>query len=129
MHLSQALAVMAGGALGALTRYATSLYFTQYKASGFFAYPVATLCVNVLGCFLLSLLVFSNSSQLSPTVRLALGTGFLGALTTFSTFELELFQIGDLLGWLQALAYFLVSVGLGFSAILLGRWLGLILNG
>lgn len=124
MQLSQALAIMAGGALGALSRYAISLYFAQYKTSGLFAYPIATLSVNVLGCFLLSLLVFS-ASQLSPTVKLALGTGFLGALTTFSTFELELLQLANLLGWLQALGYLLMSVSLGFGAIVLGRWLAL----
>ena len=126
MQLNQALAVMLGGALGALARYATSAYFSQFK-SGLYTYPVATLSVNVVGCFLLSLLVFSTLSNVSPTLKLALGTGFLGALTTFSTFEVETLQLTEL-GWLAALGYVLVSVGLGFGAVLLGRWLALLLN-
>ena len=120
MQLNQALAVMLGGALGALARYATSAYFSQFK-SGLYVYPIATLSVNVVGCFLLSLLVFSTLSNVSPTLKLALGTGFLGALTTFSTFELDSYRLMQEQQWGWVGVYLFGNLLLGFAAILLGR--------
>lgn len=122
--MTQVLAVAAGGALGALARYGASLYFGQFKPAGLFAYPLATLLVNVAGCFLLALLVFS-ADGLSPIWKAGLGTGFLGALTTFSTFELEVLQLGLNASALAALGYLLLSVALGFGATLIGRALAL----
>ncbi len=116
------LGVMAGGALGALARYLMMLAFvrTPYAGTG-----VATLLVNVSGSFLLAFLVtLAAQGRLSPFWVLALGTGFTGAFTTFSTFELEAHtfiktgQLGT------ALAYILGSLVLGYGALLLGVLLG-----
>jgi len=82
------LFVLLGGSLGALCRYGVST--TAAKLYGD-AFPWGTLCVNLVGCFLIGL-AFALGVQrnvLSPSFRLFFVTGFLGALTTFSTYALE----------------------------------------
>lgn len=118
--------VMAGGALGALARYATGQWFNggPLGASGM-GLPLSTLVVNVVGSFLLGFITtVSAQNQLSPVMRTALGTGFVGAFTTFSTFELEsdaLFRGGHT-GF--ATFYVLGNLVLGYLALTAGRALG-----
>ena len=113
------LAVMLGGALGAACRYLSGLGITALLGTQ--ALPVATLAVNVIGSFLLGLLIFSKFLGLPEAYKLALGTGFLGALTTFSTFQLELFQLSESAKWFTLWLYLLASLTLGFGAVLLGK--------
>ena len=123
------LGVMVGGALGALARYLTTLFMQQaLQPSALASLPVATFCVNLIGSFLLSFLLYSNYFEISPVLRTAIGTGFIGSLTTFSTFELESQQLFVKGQWLMALSYLLSSVALGFLAILLGKVLANQLN-
>ena len=96
------------GAAGALSRYGIA------SAVGTRSFPVATLAVNVAGSFLLGLLLASGASA---TARTALGVGFLGAFTTFSTFAVE----ADGLSRTTATTYVLLSVVLGIGAAMLGR--------
>ena len=112
------LGVMIGGALGALCRYLTGLLL---QGAFHTTFPLATLTVNVLGSFLLSLLFYAGTPHLSPTLRLALSTGFLGSFTTFSTFELETSLLIKEARWGKVLLYVGGNLGLGFAAILLGR--------
>lgn len=123
--------IACGGALGALARYGVQLLITQKLAHTAWAtFPLATLLVNVAGSFALAfIMTLALRGVISPEWRLALGTGFIGALTTFSTFEWEtdvLLREGEV--WKAAL-----SVGanllLGFLAVLLGRALALSLSG
>ncbi|MDP9396979.1 MAG: CrcB family protein [Actinomycetota bacterium] len=76
------LLVAVAGALGALCRYAVGL------AAGSAAFPWATLAINVAGSFLLAALL-AVAPVPRGDVTVALGTGFLGAFTTFSTFSVE----------------------------------------
>lgn len=121
------LGVMVGGALGALARYLTGLAVQPALAGGSLAsFPLATLSVNVVGSFALSVLTTLGLQGLvTPTVRIAIGTGFLGAFTTYSTFELE----ADLLlregRMVQAVVYIGGNLLLGYLAIVLGRGLAL----
>jgi CrcB protein len=80
------VAVALGGALGAPCRY--WLGRAVHPAAGF---PLATLTVNLVGAFLLGLLVVLIGERLPPTwyVRQFFGTGLLGAFTTYSTFAVE----------------------------------------
>ncbi len=118
------LAVALGGALGSLGRYGVGLLIRLWQPQVTIAGPLATLTVNVLGSLALSWLIFSVRLELAPIVRLALATGFLGAFTTFSTFELDLYLLaGSRFGW--SLAYLVANVVLGYGAILLGRSLAL----
>lgn len=119
------LGVAVAGALGALTRYGvTELGARVLAGTALAGAPLGTLTVNLIGSFLLGLLSgLAPSSFPPPILRVALATGFLGSLTTFSTFELDtagLFGDGRI-GW--GAAYVVASVLLGLAALLLGRFL------
>ncbi|MEE4357819.1 MAG: fluoride efflux transporter CrcB [Desulfococcaceae bacterium] len=82
------LLVVCGGGLGALCRYGFSLTAARFLGTRF---PWGTLAANMCGCFLIGV-AFALSDRtniLSPSARLFFMTGFLGALTTFSTYALE----------------------------------------
>jgi len=80
------LIIGAGGFFGAISRYLIATY-TQ-KLFGVF-FPVGTLSVNVLGSFLIGFAAMYFSHTIQPEYKAFVITGFLGALTTFSTFSLE----------------------------------------
>lgn len=75
-----------GGFLGAIFRFLIST-FVQKIAFSFF--PIGTLSVNVLGSFIIGFLALYFEQIVSPNYKAFFITGFLGALTTFSTFSLE----------------------------------------
>lgn len=77
-------AVAIGGALGALCRYGVALAFP------FLTFPWGTLMVNYIGTFLLGVLTsYAGKRKVAEWLRLAIGTGFCGGLTTMSTFSKE----------------------------------------
>lgn len=80
--------VALGGAVGAVSRYAIS--GLTYRAVGG-SFPFGTLAVNIVGCLLIGFLLetAAQTTWISDSLRLTLGIGFLGALTTFSTFGYE----------------------------------------
>ena len=91
-RMRTAVAIAIAGALGALARWGVGSWFGQRFPS--FAW--GTLVVNVSGSFVLGLLfaLLIERAAGSPTMRLALTTGLMGAYTTFSTFSLETMRIG-----------------------------------
>lgn len=119
--------VMLGGALGALSRYGINLMFLNVFPNNMF--PWATFSINMIGSFVLSLLVFGNYWGLPAGWQVAIGTGLLGAFTTFSTFELETLRLLEGGKVTLAMIYMLASVLLGLLAALLGRWVALKLTG
>jgi fluoride exporter len=118
------LAIMVGGALGALCRYAIGLGMQLFFANKL-VFPWATFGINIVGSFVLAFLFFANYWHLPNTWRVAIGTGFLGAFTTFSTFELETLRLFESGKTLLAILYILASVLLGLLAALLGRFFAL----
>ncbi len=118
-----ALAVALGGALGSVLRYLVSK-FVQAKVG--IDFPVGTFLVNLVGAFLIGL-AFSYLVErltLSPEVRALLITGFLGGLTTFSTFSYESFNLlfnGEIL---KFALYVLGTNSLGILMTLIGYNLG-----
>ncbi len=117
------LGVMAGGAFGALARYlVTVMVQGRLVQTPFIGLPVATLLVNVTGSFLLAFLAtLTLQGRLSGVWLLTLGTGFCGAFTTFSTFELDsdgLLKSGQ---FAYALFYIGGNLFLGYGALLLGQ--------
>jgi CrcB protein len=80
--------VLIGGGLGALLRYGTTLMCVRWFGAGF---PWGTLMVNLAGCFLIGVIfaLAERTQLIGPHGRLFLMTGFLGGLTTFSTYGLE----------------------------------------
>jgi CrcB protein len=81
------IAISLGAALGALLRWALGLGLNQLMP----ALPLGTLAANLIGGYLigLALALFAQAPQLPPEWRLLVITGFLGGLTTFSTFSAE----------------------------------------
>jgi CrcB protein len=116
MRRVTALLVTLAGAGGVLLRYGVS------SAVHGDTLPWATVAINVVGSFLLGLLVVAHWA--SPQVRSALGVGFLGGFTTFSTFSVQAFL--DLQAGEPARAALLVaaSVVLGLAAAAGGYYLG-----
>ena len=111
----------AGGFVGAICRYgiaATSRHFWDTS------FPVGTLVANVVGCFLIGLLIGSGQDEANRNLKLLFGVGFLGALTTFSTFGAE--TVGHVNDQSHGIAIgnVVVNVGVGLAAVVAGMWLG-----
>jgi CrcB protein len=121
-------ALMCAGALGTLARYGFSVWVQEWVSDWggrtFLgaSFPLGTLLVNVLGTFLLSIVVtLTVMGTIKPEWRIIIGTGFMGAFTTFSTFELESEHLMAWGEWKAAGVYILGNLLFGFAAILLGR--------
>ena len=82
----QILLVGIGGALGAISRYGIAELSKRILPASI---PLGTLIANLIGCFLIGMIMGSGHSEKSEPIRLGFGIGFLGALTTFSTFGAE----------------------------------------
>jgi CrcB protein len=117
--MTQMMAIAAGGAIGALLRYWTSLAVHSRLGSGF---PYGTLMVNVLGSLLMGFLYIWLIERIAAgaTLRAFLLIGVLGAFTTFSTFSMETLNLveGGQLG--KALLNVVVSVTVCMTAAALG---------
>lgn len=112
-----------GGALGAVARYLINISPLANTGGKF---PLPTFIVNVTGSFLVGFLfvMFAERFEVSENLRLALAVGFLGAFTTFSAFELEIFILMRDRQVLMAFAYLALSVFTGFVGVLAGVALG-----
>lgn len=118
-----ALAVFVGGGLGAMCRWGVGMFALRVAPNAVF--PWATFAVNVFGCFALGFLaqLFVVRFDLPASLRVGSTTGFLGGLTTFSTFGNDSVQLlgsaEPAVGWANILA----NVVLGVAAAGLGLWL------
>ncbi|EUJ37407.1 fluoride efflux transporter FluC [Brochothrix thermosphacta] len=107
------------GSLGGMSRYGIGLLF---QSDGF---PYGTLIVNLLGCFVLVIVneYMSIATKIPKMIIMAIGTGFIGAFTTFSAFSIDfvrLFKAGEIV---LALSYFSVSLIGSFLMIQLAYYL------
>jgi CrcB protein len=116
--VSRLVLVALFGAAGALSRLGVG------NAIGERDVPVATFLINVVGSFALGLLVTWGATLLSRDVASALGIGFLGAFTTFSTFTIDAALLGDDGRVGTAALYVLASVAVGLVAAVGGIALG-----
>ncbi|MFN8215836.1 MAG: fluoride efflux transporter CrcB [Solirubrobacterales bacterium] len=108
-------AIYAGGVVGALARVGLA----QAAPHGVAAWPWATFIANLLGAAALGFFVTRLQERLPPSAyrRPFLGTGFCGALTTFSTLQLELFEMLDAGELGLALAYAAATLAGGFACV------------
>ncbi|MFF3615240.1 fluoride efflux transporter CrcB [Streptomyces sp. NPDC002580] len=112
------LLVIVGAAVGAPLRYLTDRV-VQLRHDTVF--PLGTLVVNVTGCLVLGLLTGAASAgDASGQLRLLLGTGLCGALTTYSTFSYETLRLTETGAGLYAAANVIVSVTAGLGAAFAG---------
>jgi CrcB protein len=114
------LIIGVGGFAGAITRYALAVWIGQRWGRSF---PLGTFVINISGSLLIGLLMplLTERFIVNPQWRLLLVVGFLGAYTTFSTFEYEtgaLLKDGE---WLFAGMNVLLSVAVGFIALKIGE--------
>jgi len=109
------------GALGALVRYGVSVAALRWWGGGF---PWGTLTVNLVGCFLLGMVteLGVERGMITPETRAVLGTGFLGALTTFSTFGVETFRAVEVGQWGVAALNVGLNLTGGLALVGCGVW-------
>lgn len=125
MAIYPVLSVFVGAGLGACLRWWLGLVLNPV----FPTVPLGTLAANLLGGYLVGIAVafFSIRSGLPPEVRLLIITGFLGGLTTFSTFSTEVVALlgRDQFGWALATAgvHLIGSLALTALGMMTTRWM------
>jgi fluoride exporter len=118
--MQQFLWICLGGAAGTGARYLIAVWSAQRFGS---AFPYGTLLVNLTGCFVIAALMHAALTLgWSPTVRSAITIGFIGGLTTYSSFNYETMRLFEEGASATAAVNLAVTVLGGFAA----GWLGLI---
>jgi len=122
--MNQLLAVAVGGAAGATCRHLVDLACSRCH------FALGTFMVNIVGCFLIGLLITVRSGggqQWDDLTHSALTIGFVGALTTFSTFGLHTTQMFDSaqhgLGLLNIAGNMLLGLAAIYVGVGVGRWI------
>jgi CrcB protein len=117
--LTKISAVAVGGAFGAVARYLLNI---SPLASVFQNFPLPTFVINISGSFLIGflLILLTDRFEVSEALRMAVLVGFLGAFTTFSTFEMEIYGLTSERDHTTALLYLLLSIVGGFVAVIVG---------
>ncbi len=113
------IAISLGAIAGALSRYWLGLGAAYLGGT---AFPYGTLLINLTGCFGMGWFTTLALERLTivPEIRLLVTTGFLGAYTTFSAYELESFTLLGKTNWLAGLGYWVGSPILGMVSFYLG---------
>jgi CrcB protein len=117
------LAVGVAGFIGAIARVLVATWFGRINVR----FPIGTLVINVSGSLFLGwFLTYVGTRNVSDTTRLAIGAGFVGAYTTFSTFMYESSRLAEDGAKIEAAVNLLGSLLLGMLAVRLGimlaRW-------
>jgi CrcB protein len=118
IHTTAIVAVAVGGALGALARWSVA----QALPPDLGSFPWSTLVANVLGCFLIGVLMVLVIERWPdhPMIRLFFGTGVLGGFTTFSTYAVDTRDLLSAGHPAAALTYVAGSLVLGLAAVVVG---------
>jgi CrcB protein len=110
-----------GGILGTLCRYGVQLWMPVTNEG----FPWAVLLINAIGSLFLGwFFTIAVPGKITPQLRLAMGTGFTGAFTTFSTFTLDIVLLSEAGMWGKAVVYLVVSLSAGLLLCALGMKLG-----
>ena len=118
--MMKVLMVAVGGGIGATTRYLVSTWAAEKFGTNF---PYGTLIVNVVGCFIIGLFMTLVTERfiVSPYWRLFVTVGFVGGLTTFSSYSYETLKLLQDANIVMALYNLMGNVIIGFFA----TWLGI----
>ena len=110
-----------GGFLGAIARYVVGVKIAKRFGT---SWPYGTFVINVTGCVMIAFFLTLTTERLtvSPAWRFLFPTGFVGAYTTFSTFEYETMGLLQTGAWLRAASYVLLSTFVGLAAVFVAAW-------
>lgn len=116
------LLVGLGGALGAISRYLVGTAVASRLGT---AWPFGTFVINMSGCFLIAffLTLTTERVMVADAWRYFFPVGFVGAYTTFSTYEYETLRLVEAGEWVRALLYVIASTVVGFGAVALATWI------
>ena len=117
------LSVAIGGSVGPVARYLINI---SPLATVLAKFPLPTFIINIVGSFLIGFLmiVFADKYVVNENIRMAVIVGFLGAFTTFSTFEMEIFGLVREREFFTGFLYLFLSVFVGFVGVVAGVELG-----
>jgi CrcB protein len=120
--LDRYVMIALGGAVGAIARYQIAAMVQARIPAGF---PWGTFVVNTSGCLVMGIAatLLTDRLVMNPNWRYLVPIGFIGAYTTFSTFEMETFRAVSEGAWLVGAANVVGSVVAGYVAL----WLGVVL--
>ena len=120
--MASAILVFIGGGTGSLLRFGLGRGFATLYPS----FPMGTLAANTLGAFLIGLftVLFLDKNLLPSPYREMLIIGFLGGLTTFSSFCYDSFLLYSAGRWLALALYTAGNLLAGFALFAVGRWAG-----
>ncbi len=115
--------VALGGALGAVTRFLVGAAFARRFGV---VWPYGTFFINVTGCFIIGVFlpVLADRPGVHEAWKYLLPIGFVGAYTTFSTYEYETLRLVETGAYRLAGSYVVLSNLVGFAAVWAGVWLG-----
>lgn len=105
-----------GGFFGAILRYSMTVYFSKFRL-----FPLGTFIVNMSGSLIMG--IIAGIEWLSISVMVFISTGFLGAYTTFSTMNFELFKLKQNKRLFLFLLYLISSYSIGIVMAGIGYWL------
>jgi fluoride exporter len=119
--MSEIILVSVGGFLGAISRFALSKKIQNQNENEF---PSGTLTVNLIGAFLLGMLI---GTELQGSLYTLLGIGFMGAFTTFSTLMLEAVNLKKAekkkLYYSYLISSYAIGIILAVCGLIVGRWI------
>jgi len=120
--LTAAMAVGVGGFFGALARYQVAMMVARRLGT---SWPYGTFVINMTGCFVIGFFVTLTSEKVvvHDAWRLLFPIGFVGAYTTFSTYEYETARLIADGAWARAASYVAASTVVGLAAVVGAMWL------
>ena len=121
MKLSALMLVGCGGFLGAIARYVVGTLVADRWGS---AWPYGTFLINVTGCFMIAFFLTLTTERvvLHEGWRFLFPVGFVGAYTTFSTYEFETMRLLETGAWARAASYVVLSTIVGLAAVFFAAW-------
>jgi fluoride exporter len=125
--LQKYLWIALGGSLGALARYWVGVTIASRLGTKF---PYGTFVINITACVIIGFVLafLGQHAELNPAWRFLIPIGFVGAYSTFSTFEWELFSSLETGGFLVAVVYLVSSIVLGLAAVWCGVFIARVIS-
>ena len=122
MKLSALMLVGCGGFLGAVARYVVGNQVANRWGA---TWPYGTFIINVTGCFLIAFFLTLTAERVTvhEAWRFLFPVGFVGAYTTFSTYEYETMRLIETGAWARAASYVVLSTIVGLAAVFSAAWI------